>query len=239
MSKSIYLGIDWKSGQLCEKSKEEKEGFEAYSISDGSTRYKKLYDKGITGKLHSVEMKESPIGLQIVSTFVDEDTWYNVQISVLDQRDQVADYAIELARFLPNLVKGEVYRFYPYYIEKDGKEQQYDRRGLSFKVGNADGNKVAPALSWAKDANEAIRIPQLEWETNPLTKKKKPTASSIEARTNFFAVIFEREVARFKDEEEATPTDTTPPPFGPPADVSPDKTSSAAPTEEESDDLPF
>lgn len=239
MSNSIYLRIDWKSGQFMETSKEDKEGFEEYKNGNDETRWKKLYPKGITAKLHNVELKESPFGMQLVTTFVEDENWYNVQIPVLNPRDQVTEYAIELGRFLPNLQKGEVYRVFPYLIEADGKENKYDKRGISFKLGSADGEKVVPALSWMMDADDSVRIPRLDWKIDPLTKKKKPTASSVEGQRNFLAGIFQRETERIgsQDAIASVPSSNE---FGPPSDgKQEDKKSVESSPQEEYDDLPF
>ena len=148
------------------------------------------------------------------------------------QRDQITTYAVEIGRFLPNLVKGQVYRVFPYFIEKDGDENKYDKRGISFKVGDMDGEKVVPALSWIADAPEDVRIPRLDWKEDSLTGRKKPTASSVEAQRDFFAAIFQREVARIQGEE-AVSVPATSKDFGPPAD------SVGEVQPEENEDIPF
>lgn len=236
MSKSIYLKVDWKTGQFAEYSKEPQDGFNAYTNGKGETRYQKIYNTGIIAQLHDVELKESNYGLQLVASLRDDDVWYNVQVPVLDQRDQVTTYAVELGRFLPNLQKGQVYRVYPYLIEKDGKDNLYDKRGISFKLNNADGEKVLPALSWKADAEASVRIPRLDWKLDTLTGKKKPTAVSTETQREFFASIFQKETARMSA---STAVDNPPAErgnFGPPAG-SGNVSETVEP--EESDDVPF
>jgi len=236
MSKSIYLKVDWKSGQFAEYSKDQKDGFNAYTNGKGETRYQKIYPNGIIAQLNDVELKDSNYGMQLVASFRDGDVWYNLQIPVLDQRDQVTNYAVELGRFLPNLQKGQVYRVYPYLIEKDGKDNLYDKRGISFKLNDADGEKVLPALSWKADANDSVRIPRLNWKEDTLTGKKKPTASSVEAQKEFFATIFQTETARISG---STAVDNPPAEkgnFGPPAGSG---NGSETIKPEESDDVPF
>lgn len=232
---STYLKVDWKSGQFAEYSKEEKQGFEAYSLKNGETRFKKLYKDGLTASLQSVELKQSDYGLQLIVAFKDGDEWLNLQIPVLDQRDQITTYAVEIGRFLPNLVKGETYRVYPYLIEKD-EDNKYEKRGISFKVGDIDGDKVAPALSWMADAEDGVRIPRLDWKEDALTGKKKPTALSVETQKDFFAGIFQREITRIEGAKAVEPTLVTPKDksFGPPAD-----TKETIKPEENDDDLPF
>lgn len=236
MSKSIYLSIDWKSGKARETSKEKKEDFEAYTYTDKAgnevTRYKKLYPE-IVGSFEGVQLKESPFGMQLVASFKDEDTYYNFQVALLDQRSQVTTYASEIARYLPSLEKGKVYRVFPYLIEKDA-ENKYEKRGISFKVGDADGPKVVPTLSWAKDAKDGIRIPQLDWKEDKMTGKKMPTAASIEAQRDFFADIFEQEIKRIESSTAVKSEGKKD--FGPPAD-SGNKAENLKP--EEDDDLPF
>lgn len=231
---STYLKVDWKSGQFAEYSKEAGEGFEAYTNGNGDTRYKKLYRDGITASFQGIELKNSDYGLQLAVSFKDGEDWLNLQVPVLDQRDQITTYAVEIGRFLPNLIKGQVYRVFPYFIEKDGNENMYDKRGISFKVDDIDGEKVAPALSWKADADASVRIPRLDWKEDTLTGRKKPTASSVEAQRDFFATIFQREVARIAGQEAVVSAPVSKD-FGPPASAGSIETLKP----EESEDLPF
>jgi hypothetical protein len=232
---SVYLTVDWKTGQLVETSKVAKEGFEQYTTSKDNVKWRKFYEKGVIGELSGVEMKNSLFGTQLVLSLKGDD-WYNLQVSALDQRDQITDYALEIGRFLPNLKKGEVYRVLPTMTKKDGKENMYDKRGVSFKLGDAEGEEVAPALSWA--ANSENPIPRLDWKKDTFTGKKKPSATSVEARNEFFSALFEREIARIS-QMNAVENAPAPASFAPPSDA-PVKTPPVdVKAEEIYDDLPF
>lgn len=200
-----YLQLDWKSSNLFEYSKTEKDGFEKHESSEGNTSYRKYEKKGITGKLLNAGVRDSKIGQQLGLAFKEDDgNIVVIQFGLFDQKGQVSNnYPESIIAHLGNLKSGETYTIYPYNLDADtqrkydqeteGREERakyYDRRAVSFKQ---NGEKVSTYLSYKE--GDKLSIPRLDWKEDRFNKgKKKPTATSIEEKNNFLLAELERAV---------------------------------------------
>ena len=192
-----YLQLDWKSSNLYEYSKTEKEDFKEETSSKGNVSYRKYENKGITGELLNVGVKDSNIGPQLKLAFKtpNGDTVVT-QFNLFDQKGQVDNtYPESIIVHLGNLVKGQSYTMYPYNLDAatqkkydettEGREvrvKYYDKRAVSFKI---DGVKVKSFLTYAE--GQATSVPRLTWKKKMIggEEKNRPSAVSIEAKDDF------------------------------------------------------
>jgi hypothetical protein len=129
---------------------------------------------------------------------------------------------------------GQNYRFYPYHFEKDA-ENMYDRRGVSIKTVDFAGNleKIERYLTYAEAMPTSI--PRLDFQE--LRGKVRPTASSVEARTNFLYEELMRNCSRLT---RVANTSASPTPAAARAPSSfPSAADAPPPAAGEVDDLPF
>ena len=196
MSK-IYLQLDYSNSQMYQYSKTNKEGFEKYESSTGNVSYRKHYPKGVFGELLNVSVRDTDFGQKLQISLKNANDFLHLQFSLYDSKDNVdSQYAESIIRFLPNLKKGESYRFFPYKITaedqkaqdaKEGKDvsgKYYDNTGMSIKTANLETEealeKVEPAIPYTGKG----AIPKLEWKMNA-AGKNKPSATSLEAKNEF------------------------------------------------------
>lgn len=184
---AIYLQLEGKTGKIYEYSKEEKEGFDKHESTKGNVSYRKYYKKGLYGTLQNVSIRDSKIGEQVQVTVKNGNEYLNLQFPLYTQSANVDNrYAESLIRFLPNLKKGVEYRFYPYAMEVE--DSKYMRYGISVAIATSVseetvGDKVEPALSYAKEPKGESEIPNLVWKQ--VAGKNRPTAVSQEAKDEF------------------------------------------------------
>jgi hypothetical protein len=192
----VYLQLEFKTGRLFEYSKEVKEGYEAYTNTEGNISYRKYYKGGITGELDSVSVRDTKFGQQLSFTLKDADVNYYVPFAIYTQSGNVdGDFMESIIATLPNLQKGNIYTINPYNFLPEG--EKYAKRGVSFKTGS---EKVAKALTNSYTNKEGVKvegdIPAVVWVEK--LGKKKPSAASLEEKDNFLLSIIERETERLK-----------------------------------------
>ena len=211
-----FLNVQFTDGKVYEQSKEPKEGFEEHVSTKGNKTYRKYYTKGIFGTLVSVEKRESPIGEQIQVTLKDKTGDYqNLQFSLYDTNGAVDNrFAESLLRVLPNLKKGENYRVYPYVMEAQG-DYKYGSSGVSVHKANIEAetvnkeDKVEVFFRYLKkeETPTANDIPKLEFKEQ--RGKNRPTAVSIEAKTNFLYDVLEKYSIKGEGQQTSTPPTQT------------------------------
>lgn len=145
-----YLSINFGSGEMFEKSKVEKEGYEQYTYQagGGGTAWRKKY-KEIQGALVGAELKkvkfaDKPEFHQFVLSLKDGEEYYNLQMDVLNNYGAIDAYLENFISKLPNLKKGEVYSLSSYSYTPEN--EKYPKRGLSIKQGDT---KIERGLSFA------------------------------------------------------------------------------------------
>lgn len=235
-----YLQVYY-TGEVFEYSKTPQPEFEEHTNSKGTTSFRKYYNKGVQGTLESVSIQNSDFGTRVMVTLKSEEDLQIMQFSLNDQRNNIDSFTESLIRVLPNMVKGQDYWVYPYVISPEDqkaqdeaagntiREKYYESSGVSVKhlVDGAKGDKVEPALVYKGDGGNVI--PQIVWKEDLATKKKKPSAVSLEAKNDFLtAKLMEATEGHLK--RETTPS--APPP-------TPKKEEPTKVTTTDDDDLPF
>lgn len=189
---SKFLNVQFTDGRIYEMSKEPKDGFEEHISTKGNKSYRKYYTKGVFGTLKSIEKRDSPIGEQIQLVLVDKTGDYqNLQFGLYDVQNNVDNrFAENLIRTLPNMKVGENYRIFPYVIDAS-ESNKYGSSGVSVvradiqtETANKE-DKVELAFRYLKKDEVATEndVPKLEFKEQ--RGKNRPTAASIEAKTNF------------------------------------------------------
>lgn len=196
-----YLDIDFKNNCFYEYSKVAREGFESQTNSAGKESFVKLYNKGVFGTLESMQVVDTKYqGKKLVLRLLNGDDVYLAGFQMYDQRGNFDNRFVEpLISMIPNLVKGQAYRVFPWAMESE----TYKTRNGKFKVNygvsikKADLNtmtvltgedaKISPKYVRRKkdEAFDASKhLPDLVFvdEFGSL----KPTAISVDARKQFF-----------------------------------------------------
>lgn len=232
-----YLQIEGRTGEIFEYSKEEKEGFKKHVSSTGKESYRKVYDKGLYGTLQNVSIRESDWGERIQVTVKNGEDYINLQIPLYTQTGNIEGrYAESIIRFLPQLQKGQGYRFYAYAL--DQKDSDYKTYGISViespnPEAEEKGPKVQPYLTYSKNPKTATEIPNLEWKV--IAGKNKPTASSLENKDEFLYSYLKEAVDGYLayDGNQSTPLPTTEP------QQTKAENKETEVTDDDLDDLPF
>lgn len=239
-----YLQLEFGSGLFFEYSKEEKQGYDKHTSSQGNVSYRKYYKDGITGVLESVSIYEGKFGNQISMNIKDGDTVYYVPVDIADQKGNVDTYAESLIKFLPQLEKGMNLSVRAYNFTPDG--EKYAKIGISFSV---NGEKIKSEMTNAyinKEGNLVEGdIPAITWKKDALGKNK-PTAVSLESKNDYLLEVLKVQTDRLKwvQEKQTSNTASQPKaeapkntvPQGSPAEAFPLATNFK---EMEHDDLPF
>lgn len=232
-----YLQLAFKDAKFYAYSKTKKEGYEEHVNTKGDTSYRKYYDN-ITGVLESVGVFDGNFGKQVSLRFRDGEDVLITQFQMLDAKDRTDVFVESLVRFLPNLEKGSKYVMTCYNFIPEG--EKYPRIGVSFKDEN--GEKIKPALynKHERDGKEVGDIPGLVWEMK--MGKNRPTAVSVEARTEFIYNKIMEETERLGYNQDPSST-TSSPKSEKGASESGTKPSAKVVTppvlDDEDDDLPF
>lgn len=168
---NIYLQIDYSTGSVYQYSKEQKENYEKHTNSKGVDSWRKVYSKGLYGKLESVSLRDSNFGKE-VSIAVKDKNGDSVFLNtpLFDAKKNLASYAESFITVLPNLKVGQEYRFYPYNIKEEG--QKYSKVGISVVPANiqeetVDKDNAPKKLTYTYTKNgEEVKgdIPAVLWE---------------------------------------------------------------------------
>jgi hypothetical protein len=196
-----YLQLEFGSGKFFQYSKEVLDGYAQHTSTKGNVSYRKYYSDGVTGVLDSVSIYDGKFGQQISISLKDGDDIYYLPISIYDQKQQVDNtYAESLIKLLPQLEKGQNLTVSGYNFVPEG--EKYSRIGLSIKV---SGEKLKSAITNSYYNKEGVLvkgdIPALEFVEK--LGKKKPSATSLEAKDTYLLALLEKEEARLtwkKDE---------------------------------------
>jgi hypothetical protein len=254
---SKYINIDYSNGTFYHYSKEQDTPeYKEHVSSTGKKGYRRHYFGGVEGYLQNLTLQTNPQGRTQISLFlkdVDNEFLY-VNVDAFTQKGQFTEYAESLIRFVSALSKGKYYKVVAYkldadYLRKRDEEEgkpvrpkYYAIQGISFKEVEAESSevieKVQPTLLY-KGTGDSI-IPSLDFQMDPMTKKKKPTAVSVEERENFLKAHLMKAVEGHLKREEAPKNEQKP--ESPPEQVK--ETVSAGDNlttneEENYDDLPF
>ncbi len=192
-----YLSVDFRTGKLYEFSSTKQEGFVEYKSSTGSISYRRYENRGVLGELLNVGIRNSKFGDVIqVAQKTQDGTIVISRLDLYDKQYNVdQDFAEPFIRLVGSLKKGETYKFLTYSLSaedqkkfdtengKTPQEKYYDRKGVSIKL--EDGTKVDNYLYYRGD-DESIVIPEVVWKEHPSTPgKKRPSAASLEVKTEF------------------------------------------------------
>lgn len=191
--KKEYLQLSFKDGKFYAYSKTQEDEYVEHKSSTGNVTYRKYYDN-VSGALESVSMVKTDLGEKISLRFktVSGDVQI-AQFNIFDSKGNVDRFAESLVSFLPNLQKGGVYILSAYNFIPE--KEQYAKVGVSIKDEN--GAKVERALSnsYYKEGKLVEGdIPAIEWVEK--RGKKMPSASSLEAKTDYLYGVMEKESAR-------------------------------------------
>ena len=245
MSK-IYLELDEREGRLFEFSKDEKPGFKKHVSSTGKESYRKIYDKGLVGKLKFISEFENDFGKGkfkvCVITIEDKDkNQVSMKLPILTAKGSLNEYFEQLVTFLPNLKVGEDYRIFPYsmdttYKNAAGEEKPTTNRGFSIHLYDMEndekGLKIERAHKFGKDGD----IPAVVWtpeEDMGVTKNVK----NDKERRNYLYKIF---TASLTSSGETSSEQNKAPEKKEESKSTPEPSASAnIDDEEDNDDLPF
>jgi hypothetical protein len=238
-----YLQLEFGSGLFFDYSKEEKEGYVKHTSTSGNVSYRKYYKEGVSGILESISIYDGKFGQQISMNIKQGEEIYYLPINIYDQKNQVDNtYAESLIKLLPLLEKGQnvtvtAYNFKP-------EDSKYSKIGFSIKV---SGEKLKSEItnSYYKDGELVPGdVPAIVWVEK--LGKKKPSASSIEAKDEYLLSILEKEEARltWKKEEsalEAPKQEEQPKESAPKVQTPTPAATNSVPTlpSDDDDDLPF
>ena len=240
-----YLQLEFGSGLFFEYSKEEKQGYDKHTSTQGNVSYRKYYKDGITGVLESVSIYEGKFGNQISMNIKNGEDVYYVPVDIADQKGNVDTYAESLIKFLPQLEKGMNVSVRAYNFTPEG--EKYAKIGVSISV---DGEKLKSSLTNAYTNKEGVfvegDIPAIVWKKDALGKNK-PTAVSLEAKNDYLLEVLKVQTDRLKWVQGESNTTPTPQPKAetqannalPPQTPAQAFAPATDYKEEEHDDLPF
>lgn len=185
-----YLDLDFKTATFYQYSKIEKEDFKAHTADNGTVSYRKTFPKGVYGVLQSVDLKETNFGYKIALRLLNGDEVYVCNIGLHSGNKQIDNrFAEPVICLLPNLVKGQAYRIFPYSLDKELEGTTKTFYGVSIKLADLDKEAVLDAVLPAfrrRRKDEEVgpnQVPSLVFEKK-LTGNK-PTLASIGAREDF------------------------------------------------------
>lgn len=162
-----YLQIEYKTGNLFQYSKEEKEGFEKHVSTKDNVSYRNYHKNVLEGTYKGVELdKNTPIGPQIKVVMSDTNMDDNVivQLPLYSSKGDIdRNYATSLIRFLPYIKTGQKLKFYSYSLE-------------------TDSGKVIKGISLKDENNEKIERLSMSYydkENNKIVKGDVPTVEKV------------------------------------------------------------
>ena len=170
---ATYLQINYADGNIFQFSKTEQEGYEPHTNTKGVVSYRKIFKKGLYGKLKGVSLRDSDFGKEVsVAVESNSGEMHYLNMPLFDAKKNLASYAESFITVLPQLKVGNPYRFYGYNIKEEG--QKYSKIGLS--IANADIQ--------AETADKENKIPKLSYTY---------TKDGVEVKGNIPAIIWEED----------------------------------------------
>lgn len=170
----VYLQVEFKTGNLFEYSKEEKQGFEEHKNSKGNTSYRRYHKDGAYGVYKGTTIRDTDFGKEIsVHLFNDMNDDVFINFPLYDQSKNIAAYAESFISVLPAMEQGYVYRIFPYSMEKENSN--YKTYGISVKHADMTNKTVREdyplarlTYTYTKKTGEKIEgdIPAIDWKEN-------------------------------------------------------------------------
>lgn len=198
MSTTKYLKVEFGTGNFFERSKEPKEGFKEHLSTKGNISYRKMYDRGVGGEVKGLALKDTPIGKEMEFKLYssEEDVWYVICFPLYSVNGDISEFSQSLLNKCPGINLGDKIAISGYNFTPEGGSRNYV--GFSIKL---DGEKLNDTYSrsfYQKDDNVLVEgdIPPLVWKEQ--LGKRRPTASSKEAITDFFINVLEKQIDRLK-----------------------------------------
>jgi hypothetical protein len=166
---ATYLQVDYKTGDLYEYSKLEKEGFVTNTNSAGTISFRRVLNRGLYGTYEGVSIRDSNFGKELsIALKIKGGSKAYINLPLFDQKKNIASYAESLIRVLGSLSVGLNYRVYPYSILEEGKK--YSKVGISVKAADLEEETVVddklPLLTYAFTKEGVFTpgdIPAVEW----------------------------------------------------------------------------
>jgi hypothetical protein len=170
MAKNVYLQVEFKSGNLFEYSKDQKDGFEEHVNTKNKISYRRYIKEGVYGVYRGTVVKESPFGKEVSIHMIDENQVnFYITIPLFDQSKNISSYAEDYIATLPAMEMNYVYRIFPYSLENDGRK----RYGVSVRHADMHDKTVREdyildklTFSYTKKNGESFEgdIPEIVWE---------------------------------------------------------------------------
>lgn len=186
-----YLKPNYSLGNFIETSQTPKEGFVENNWTFGNktgTNYRKEYREPITGELYNVSIRDVDKRKEVTLT-IKGDTFYNIQLPLLDSNKNIDDFVKSLILVLPNLVKGQQYSVTMYAgFTPKGKNRKYN--GLTIK---SDGKKVEKAYTFTTEETVGD-IPAVNW-----TKTMETWVADARAQNEFLYNELQKQIKRFQE----------------------------------------
>lgn len=206
-----YLQLEFGSGQFFDYSKDEKEGHEKHTSTNGNISYRKYYKEGVSGILESVSIYDGKFGKQISLNIKDGDNVYYAPVDILDQKSNVDTYAESLTKVLHKLSKGDNINLKAWNFVPEG--DKYSKIGITVTVGGEKLKGLTNAY-YDKEGNLVPGdIPAIVWKKDALGKNK-PTAVSLEAKNDYLLEVIKTQTDRLKwvqgESSPETPKPSTP-----------------------------
>lgn len=245
MAKSIYLKIDPVEAKIYRTVSAETEGAKEVVFKDGGKTYREYFDRGLYGTFEGARYKEAQFKDGAVMFFEfsmknKEGQYYVVSVPLFDNYKNIDRRFVEkFIALLPNLIKGEAYRLFPFRMEEiNGEVLNRPVYGISIKTANLETeeviDKVERAFEFQKRDQEltagmcpSVKMEQTtvfgkdKWEVDPVSQKQKK---------DFLTKVLEEQVQRLEGTK-SQPKKETPKSEPAPAEAQVD--------EEEDEDLPF
>jgi hypothetical protein len=147
--KNVYLELEMSTGKMYQYSKTEQEGYVKVVNTNPQRKkeavsYRKYYDQGIVGALKGLTIRDTDFGKKIsIALWHDvDDKMYYMSLPLFDGKKSVSSFATSVIRYSPFLELNDVYRFFPYVLEKEYQGKVTKNYGVSVKWSRTLDNAV-------------------------------------------------------------------------------------------------
>lgn len=236
---ATYLQINYNDGNIFKFSKVEQEGYEPHTNTKGVVSYRKIYKKGLYGKLKGISLRDSDFGKEISVAVEDKTGEMNyLNMPLFDAKKNLASYAESLITVIAELKKETPYRFYAYNIKEEGKK--YSNAGISVLPANLQEETVDKeaklkklTYTYTKEGVEVKGdIPAIIWEEDFDGSR----SMNAKAKNKYLYDVLMANVSETNQTSTATPSAPKPLPTASPAEAFEPATNVKT---EIVDDLPF